>query len=176
MGRRDRSFSPEPSNKRVRPSHRSPRSPSPTRRNTQRPSTRSRYDDDRERERERDRVRDRDRDRDRYRDDRYRDDRRRDAHRDDRRGERRDDRRERDRPSTPPTSQLDVVSTPPVEDEKLRLKRAKIEAWKKDRDAKKALDEAKAKAMALAGKSVPGELYACASQDFVISHHLIQCL
>jgi ATP-dependent RNA helicase DDX46/PRP5 len=37
----------------------------------------------------------------------------------------------------------------------LKAKRAKLEAWKKDRDAKKALDEAKAKAMALAGKSAP---------------------
>ncbi|KAF9821406.1 hypothetical protein IEO21_00652 [Rhodonia placenta] len=45
--------------------------------------------------------------------------------------------------------------TPPVEDEKLKSKRAKLEAWKKEREAKKALDEAKAKAMALAGKSVP---------------------
>ena len=33
------------------------------------------------------------------------------------------------------------------------------EAWKKERDAKKALDEAKAKAMALAGKSAAGELH-----------------
>ncbi|CCM04836.1 uncharacterized protein FIBRA_07029 [Fibroporia radiculosa] len=50
----------------------------------------------------------------------------------------------------------DVKSqTPPVEDEKLKAKRAKLEAWKKEREAKKALDEAKAKAMALAGKSAP---------------------
>jgi ATP-dependent RNA helicase DDX46/PRP5 len=42
------------------------------------------------------------------------------------------------------------------EDEKAR-KKAKLEAWKKEREAKKALDEAKAKAMALAGKSAPGE-------------------
>ena len=62
MGRRDRSYSPEPSNKRVRPSHRSsPRSPSPTRRN--RPNDRSRYDDRRDRDRDRERDRDRDRDR-----------------------------------------------------------------------------------------------------------------
>ncbi|THH02455.1 hypothetical protein EW026_g468 [Hermanssonia centrifuga] len=46
-------------------------------------------------------------------------------------------------------------TTSPVEDEKLKAKRAKLEAWKKEREAKKALDEAKAKAMALAGKSVP---------------------
>jgi ATP-dependent RNA helicase DDX46/PRP5 len=171
--RRDRSFSPETSNKRVRPSHRSPRSPSPTRRNIPRTSTRSRYDEDRDRER--DRVRDRDRerdrgrerDRDRYRDDRHhREDRRRDGNRDDRRPERRDDRkssrdrRDRDRSPPPPTpSQPDVPSTPPIEDEKLKAKRAKLEAWKKDRDAKKALDEAKAKAMALAGKSAPGKFH-----------------
>ncbi|KAF4602211.1 pre-mRNA processing RNA-helicase [Pleurotus pulmonarius] len=45
--------------------------------------------------------------------------------------------------------------TPPVEDEKFKAKRAKLLAWKKEREAKKALDEAKAKAMALAGKSAP---------------------
>lgn len=39
------------------------------------------------------------------------------------------------------------------EDEKIKAKKAKLEAWKKEREAKKALDEAKAKAMALAGKS-----------------------
>jgi ATP-dependent RNA helicase DDX46/PRP5 len=187
MGRRDRSFTPETPNKRVRPSYRSPRSPSPTRRNTQRTSNRSRYDEDRERERERDRdrPRDRDRDRDRYRDDRHRDDRRRDSHRDDRRPDRRDDRRrsssrdrrDRDQLSTPPTvPQPDASSTPPVEDEKIKATRARIEAWKKDRDAKKALVEAKAKAMALAGKSAPGELYIRTSQYFMISHHLIQRL
>jgi hypothetical protein len=49
------------------------------------------------------------------------------------------------------------VQTPPPENEKLKSKRAKLEAWKREREAKKALDEAKAKAMALAGKSVPGE-------------------
>ncbi|KAG6880444.1 hypothetical protein C0992_000046 [Termitomyces sp. T32_za158] len=37
----------------------------------------------------------------------------------------------------------------------MKAKRAKLEAWKKEREAKKALDEAKVKAMALAGKSVP---------------------
>ena len=189
MARRDRSYSPDSPNKRVRPSHRSPRSPSPTRRNAPRP-TRSRYDDDRDRDgyrdrdrdRERDRERERDRgdrerdsrrdrdrdshrDRDRYRDDRYRDDRRRD-YRDDRRDDRRrspsGDYARRDRPPSPfhmqPPSQPDSKnSTPPVEDEKLKAKRARLEAWKKERDAKKALDEAKAKAMALAGKTAPGE-------------------
>lgn len=39
----------------------------------------------------------------------------------------------------------------------MKAKRARVEAWKKEREAKKALDEAKAKAMALAGKSAPGE-------------------
>ncbi|KAL0070876.1 pre-mRNA processing RNA-helicase [Marasmius tenuissimus] len=37
----------------------------------------------------------------------------------------------------------------------MKAKRARLEAWKKDREAKKALGEAKAKAMALAGKSTP---------------------
>ena len=152
MARRDRSFSPESSNKRVRQSYRSPRSPSPTRRSTQKALPRSRYED---RDRNRDRERDRDRDRDRHRDDRYRDDRRRDSHRDDRRRSRSGDRR----PASPsrPLATNEPVQTPPPEDEKLKAKRAKLEAWKKEREAKKALDEAKAKAMALAGKSVPGE-------------------
>ncbi|TFY57138.1 hypothetical protein EVJ58_g7206 [Rhodofomes roseus] len=167
MARRDRSYSPDTPNKRVRPSHRSsPRSPSPTRR---RPP-RSRYDDDRDRDRERERDRDRDghrdRDRDRYRDDKYRDDRERDRRRDyrddrrddrdrDRRRSRSRDRKPRDRspPKVPPPEIKSA--TPPVEDEKLRAKRAKLEAWKKEREAKKALDEAKAKAMALAGKTAP---------------------
>ena len=35
----------------------------------------------------------------------------------------------------------------------MKAKRERLEAWKKEREAKKALDEAKAKAMALAGKS-----------------------
>lgn len=149
MARRDRSFSPEASNKRVRPSHRSPRSPSPTRRNVQRTSNRSRYEEDRERER--------DRPRERFREDRHRDDRRRDNYRDDRRDDRRRSRSRERRPPTPPRAQLEPVQTPPPEDDKLKAKRAKLEAWKKEREAKKALDEAKAKAMALAGKSVPGE-------------------
>ncbi|KAF8914053.1 P-loop containing nucleoside triphosphate hydrolase protein [Gymnopilus junonius] len=147
MARRDRSFSPDSSNKRVRQSHRSPRSPSPTRRSTQRPNPRSRYDDERDW--------DRHRDRDRYRDDRYRDDRRRDSHRDDRRRSR--SRSRERRPPTPPrpVPPKEPVQTPPPEDDKLKAKRAKLEAWKKEREAKKALDEAKAKAMALAGKSAP---------------------
>ncbi|KAJ7095258.1 P-loop containing nucleoside triphosphate hydrolase protein [Mycena belliarum] len=149
MARRDRSLSPDSSNKRVRPSHRSPRSPSPTRRSTQRlPASRSRHDD---------------RDRDRYREDRYRDDRRRDSYRDDRRDDRRRsrsrDRRSRSRerraaqPPTPPRPAAEPVPTPPPEDDKIRARKEKLEAWKKEREAKKALDEAKAKALALAGKS-----------------------
>ncbi|KAJ7667870.1 P-loop containing nucleoside triphosphate hydrolase protein [Mycena polygramma] len=145
MARRDRSISPDTSNKRVRPSHRS-RSPSPTRRSTQRPpANRDRYRDD-----------DRPRERDRYREDRYRDDRRRDSYRDDRRDDRRRSRsRERRaaQPPTPPRPAPESVPTPPPEDEKIRARKEKLEAWKKEREAKKALDEAKAKAMALAGKS-----------------------
>lgn len=160
MARRDRSFSPDTSNKRVRPSHRSsPRSPSPTRRSTQRTTNRSRYDDDRDRDWDRPRDRDRDRDRDRYRDDRRRDSYR-DGGRDDRKDEHRRSRsRERRgaQPPTPPRNKSETLQTPPPEDDKLKAKRAKLEAWKKEREAKKALDEAKAKAMALAGKSVPCE-------------------
>ncbi|KAH9045182.1 P-loop containing nucleoside triphosphate hydrolase protein [Lactarius pseudohatsudake] len=55
-------------------------------------------------------------------------------------------------------------STPPVEDEKLKEKRARLEAWKKEREAKKALGEAKAKAMALAGKSAPASASSGASK------------
>ncbi|KAH0840058.1 P-loop containing nucleoside triphosphate hydrolase protein [Lanmaoa asiatica] len=53
------------------------------------------------------------------------------------------------------TSEATLTPPPAPEDEKLKAKRAKLEAWKKEREAKKALDEAKAKAMALAGKSAP---------------------
>ena len=57
----------------------------------------------------------------------------------------------------------------------MKAKRAKLEAWKKEREAKKALDEAKAKAMALAGKTAPCTFSAFFFLDgiFVISHHLI---
>lgn len=188
MARRDRSYSPDAPNKRVRP-HRSPRSPSPTRRSSQRPP-RSRYDDERDRDRPRDRDRDRDRDgyrdRDRHRDDRFRDDKRRDGYRDDRRDDR--DRRRsrsrerRDRPppslatNTPapvPSERKADNATPPVEDEKLKAKKAKLEAWKKEREAKKALGEAKAKAMALAGKSAPGMCLSHPIFICMISQHLI---
>ncbi|KAJ2930195.1 hypothetical protein H1R20_g6883, partial [Candolleomyces eurysporus] len=60
-------------------------------------------------------------------------------------------------PSAEPIAAVAATSTatptPPPEDEKLKAKRAKFEAWKKEREAKKALDEAKVKAMALAGKT-----------------------
>ncbi|KAF6762360.1 pre-mRNA-processing ATP-dependent RNA helicase PRP5 [Ephemerocybe angulata] len=159
MARRDRSASPDTPNKRVRPSHRSPRSPSPTRRKW-------------DRDRYRDRDRDGHRDRDRYRDDRYRDDRRGPSHphpaRDDRRDDKRRSSRSRERRphSPPPRAALapaeasKATPTPPPEDEKVRAKRAKFEAWKKEREAKKALDEAKAKAMALAGKTAPAAVNA----------------
>ncbi len=157
MARRDRSFSPDTSNKRVRPYHRSTRSPSPTRRNSQK-NGRSRYDDEWDRNRERDKDRYRDRDRDRYRDERYRDDRRRDSYRDERRRSRSRERRPPSppRPAPPP---VENTPTPPPEDDKRKAKLAKLEVWKKEREAKKALDEAKAKAMALAGKSAPGALF-----------------
>ena len=57
----------------------------------------------------------------------------------------------------------------------MKAKRAKLEAWKKEREAKKALGEAKAKAMALAGKSAPGAFpsfylnYFRATHDFHFS-------
>lgn len=170
---RSRSRSPDVSQKRVRSSYHSPRSPSPTRRN--RPNDRSRYDD-----------RDR-RDGDRRERDRYGDDKRRDSHRherdrrDDRRDVRRDDRRddrdrrprsrshdrrdrdhERDRHTSPKRVEDSTKPSTPVqpisaEDEKVRKRREKLEAWKKENAAKKALDEAKAKAMALAGKTAAGE-------------------
>ncbi|KAG9011133.1 pre-mRNA processing RNA-helicase [Tulasnella sp. 427] len=59
-----------------------------------------------------------------------------------------------------------AVSTPaPVEDEKMRMKRERLEAWKKEREAKKALEEAKAKALALAagGAGISASLKAPAS-------------
>ena len=56
-----------------------------------------------------------------------------------------------------------------VRDE-IKAKRAKLEAWKKEREAKKALDEAKAKAMALAGKSAPpGESLLYLPELYVVS-------
>ncbi|GBE79779.1 Pre-mRNA-processing ATP-dependent RNA helicase PRP5 [Sparassis crispa] len=53
----------------------------------------------------------------------------------------------------PSEAKAEKAETPPIEDEKVKSRKVKLEAWKKEREAKKALDEAKAKAMALAGKS-----------------------
>lgn len=74
-----------------------------------------------------------------------------------------------------PVSEVKATPTPPPEDEKLRAKRAKYEAWKKEREAKKALDEAKAKAkaMALAGKSVAGACLRPHLNASLTSQHLI---
>jgi ATP-dependent RNA helicase DDX46/PRP5 len=188
MARRDRSRSPDHANKRVRPSHRSTRSPSPTRR-SQRPADR-RHDDrdkdrdrarDRERERDRDRDRDRDRERDngRHRDDRHRDERRRDDRRRSRSRDRKDH-RERDRPRSPSrdhtpavvkpqtkeeistapapataTATTSASASPAPEDEKLKARRAKLAAWKQQKDGKKALDDAKARSALLAAGKVP---------------------
>ena len=55
----------------------------------------------------------------------------------------------------------------------MKAKRAKLAAWKKKGREKKALDEAKAKAMALAGKSVPGTLHIISDISTMISHHLV---
>jgi len=42
-----------------------------------------------------------------------------------------------------------------AEEESMAIKQARLAAWKREREAKKALDGAKAKAMALAGKAAP---------------------
>jgi hypothetical protein len=42
-----------------------------------------------------------------------------------------------------------------AEEEERRKKKERLEAWKREREAKKALNDAKAKAMALAGKTAP---------------------
>lgn len=117
---------------------------------------RSRDDrDDRRRDGSRERDRDRDRDRDRYRDgDRRRDDRdgerRRDDRDDDRRRERdsrshdRERERERSRPLSvalsPERARASMSGSPAAvsEEEKQRLKRERLEAWKKQRLAKSA--------------------------------------
>lgn len=75
------------------------------------------------------------------------------------------------------------VSTPPVaaqptapmtaEEEAMAIKQARLAAWKREREAKKALDGAKAKAMALAGKTAPtGKSMYKLSVDKA-SHHLV---
>lgn len=176
MPRDKRSHSPEDHgyHKRSKQSHRSSRSPSPTWRTRNSKSdfrdkdreprrddwdTRRKDDKRRSHSRERRRSRSRDRRRSRSRD--------RDRDRD-------RDRRDRDRDSraTPPRSRLADAekpqgTTPPsVEDPKIVARRERLEAWKKEREAKKALDEAKAKAMALAGKSIP------VSGEFILFYHV----
>jgi ATP-dependent RNA helicase DDX46/PRP5 len=198
MARRDRSHSPESANKRVRPSHRSPRSPSPTRR-SQRPSDRDR---ERDRERDRDRARDKDREHDRRSDRRDRDrDRPRDRDHDDRRRRSRSrDRRDRDRDrerggrdgrdrrsaSPPQVKALPKVengagtpdskaASPAPEDDKIKARKAKLEAWKKAQ-AKTTVDDAKARSMALAGKSfTSGTSLLSSLPSKPTSHHLISC-
>lgn len=189
MARRDRSRSPDTSNKRVR-SHRSPRSPSPTRR--QRAS--NRYDDVKDVKSSgdsnvwdiKDRDRARDRDRERQREERHREERRKEQIREEReRRERAREDRERERrrsrsrertAAATPGQPASATGTPPVEDDKVKARRDKLEAWRKARDASKALDEAKAKAMALAGKVAPPTATGTCIQllvIFKISHHLI---
>lgn len=176
MARRDRSRSPDSTNKRVRPSYRSSRSPSPTRR-SQRPQDRRHDDRDRDRDRARDKDRDRERDRDKdRRDERYRDERRRDERRRSRSRsrDRRDhrDRRSRSRsrdrkapiPAATPLESHDnsASASPAPEDDKIKARRAKLAAWKQQQKGdKKALDDAKARVMLLAGKAPlpPGEYF-----------------
>ena len=55
-------------------------------------------------------------------------------------------------PAPPPRQQPEAIST---EEEERRKKKERLEAWKREREAKKALNDAKAKAMALAGKTAP---------------------
>jgi ATP-dependent RNA helicase DDX46/PRP5 len=52
----------------------------------------------------------------------------------------------------PPPQQPKTIS---AEEEERRKKKERLEAWKREREAKKALNDAKAKAMALAGKTAP---------------------
>lgn len=55
-------------------------------------------------------------------------------------------------PAPPPRQQPEAIS---AEEEERRKKKERLEAWKREREAKKALNDAKAKAMALAGKTAP---------------------
>ncbi len=55
-------------------------------------------------------------------------------------------------PAPPPRQQPEAVS---AEEEERKKKKERLEAWKREREAKKALNDAKAKAMALAGKTAP---------------------
>lgn len=168
MPRDKRTHSPEPQhgyNKRSKQSHRSSRSPSPTwrprnsradyrdrdrdSRDSRREDWDSRRKDDRRRSRSRDRRRSPSRERDRRRS------RSRDRDRDRRDGDR--DRRAPTPPRARPVeAEKPATDTPPAaEDPKKKARREALEAWKKEQAARKALDEAKAKAMALAGKAPP---------------------
>lgn len=153
MPRHSRSPSPDAASKRRKPYTSSRDSPEPTRRH----QGGGRWDDrdrDRERDRDRDRYDDRRHDRDRERDRdrvprrdgyRERDDRRRSRSR----SPRREKERERDgRPTNGATATPPPAT--PVEDEKIRAKRERLEAWKREREAKKNLETSKAKAMAMA--------------------------
>ncbi|KIY73731.1 P-loop containing nucleoside triphosphate hydrolase protein [Cylindrobasidium torrendii FP15055 ss-10] len=149
MARRDRSRSPDSSNKRVRPSHRSPRSPSPTGRYPDK--DRDRKDNNSWDARDLDRARARDRERRREeqaREERKREEIRRERARIER--EKEDRRREEERSRAASAS-----GTPQPEDDKKKARLDKLAAWRKTRDAAKALDTAKAKAFALAGRAPP---------------------
>lgn len=59
-------------------------------------------------------------------------------------------------PGTPNPDAPAQTATPRTAEEQAQAdKQARLAAWKKEREAKKALDGAKAKAMALAGKVAP---------------------
>jgi hypothetical protein len=62
-----------------------------------------------------------------------------------------------------------------AEEEAKAKKQALLAAWKRDREAKKALDGAKAKAMALAGKAGPQGKQLLSSCVDKISHPLDLC-
>ena len=104
------------------------------------------------------------------------------------------DSRERSKPSPrpkSPQSQHSVsasangtpgVATPPVaappatpltaEEEAMAIKQARLAAWKREREAKKALDGAKAKAMALAGKTAAPSKPLCLHMSLLIRLHI----
>jgi hypothetical protein len=159
MPRRSRSPSPDLSHKRRKPYSANPSRdyPSPTRHQHHQP--RSDFDDRRRDKRDYDRD---GRDYDRRRRSRSRD--------------RRDRDRDRDRSPPPRSGSLkgDTANADPELDEKMRAKRERLEAWKRDRDAKKALSEAKAKALALAaGKGAPAGEPSLFYFEPLIPNHLI---
>ncbi len=179
MPRRSRSPSPDLSHKRRKPYSANPSRdyPSPTRHQHHQP--RGDFDDRRRDKRDHDRD---GRDYDRRRRSRSRD--------------RRDRDRERDRSPPPRSGSLkgdaanpsgsaaiaenggsgsNTPKADPELDEKMRAKRERLEAWKRDRDAKKALSEAKAKALALAaGKGAPaGELSSFYFEPLIPNHLIL---